>query len=124
MRCESSQLVGWLLRFDGLSGEILASRGLVPTNVRTLAGLTRRDKAELSGRLAAGAVSIGAFERSRWRLRRTRSELWDFDLPLLVVARRCRNEASPRKPLGCICTMKWGPAGCPRGQDLRVDGGE
>jgi len=41
-------------------------------NVRTLSGLTRRDEAELSGRLAAGAVSIGAFERSRWRLRRTR----------------------------------------------------
>lgn len=93
-------------------------------NVQYQVLLLGLDEAELSGRLAAEAVSIGAFERSRWRLRRTRSELWDFDLPLLVVARRCRNEASLRKPLGCICTMKWGPAGCPRGQDLRVDGGE
>jgi hypothetical protein len=44
----------------------------VSINVRSLSGLPRRDEGGRSQHFFAGAVSIGAFEVSRWRLRRTR----------------------------------------------------
>ena|SRR2546426_8460124 len=45
--------------------------GSVPRNVRALSGLPRKKKCGGRGRVV-GAVSIGSFELSRWRLRRTR----------------------------------------------------
>ena len=44
----------------------------IPENVRPLSGLPRSDEAELSRAFPTGAVSIGTFEVSRWRLRRAR----------------------------------------------------
>jgi hypothetical protein len=41
-----------------------------------------------------GAVSIGPFERSRWRLRRTRSGLWVLVLPLIAPDRSLPHRGS------------------------------
>jgi ribosomal protein S27AE len=49
-----------------------AAQGTVVHNVRSLSGLPRSDEAELSRAFPTGAVSIGTFEVSRWRLRRSR----------------------------------------------------
>jgi hypothetical protein len=53
---------------DAESGSVTEFLG----NVRSLSGLPRSDEAELSRAFPTGAVSIGTFEVSRWRLRRSR----------------------------------------------------
>jgi hypothetical protein len=49
--------------------------GLLSINARTQSEVPRRTKPEGSRKIRAGALSIGAFERGRWRLRRKR-HLW------------------------------------------------
>jgi hypothetical protein len=58
-------------RATGKPEVIDSSVGLVTINVRALSGLPERRSVGVRGRVV-GAVSIGSFELSRWRLRRTR----------------------------------------------------
>src|SRR5215471_11078375 len=47
--------------------------------------------------LAAGAVAIGGFGRSRWRLRRMRDYLWDFNR--LSLVKSCQKLDSAQRHL-------------------------
>jgi hypothetical protein len=50
-------------------------RGLVPTNAMTQSEVPRRMNPGHGREIRAGALSIGAFERGRWRLRLTRQAM-------------------------------------------------
>src|ERR1019366_2436905 len=57
---------------------IVVDAGLLPTNAMTQSEVPRWMKPGHGRENRAGALSIGAFERGRWRLRRTR-HLWGFN---------------------------------------------
>src|ERR1019366_9290604 len=57
---------------------IVVDAGLLPTNAMTQSEVPRWMKPGHGRENRAGALSIGAFERGRWRLRRTR-HLWVFN---------------------------------------------
>jgi hypothetical protein len=66
--CHISRDHSWI---TGTPEVIGSSVGLVPRNDRSLSGLPRSRNAGMH-RSVVGAVSIGSFEGSRWRLRRMR----------------------------------------------------
>jgi hypothetical protein len=59
----------------------------------TQSEVPRRTDPEFVGDAAAGALSIGAFERGRWRLRRTR-HLWVLNRVCAFGDRRFAERAS------------------------------
>src|SRR5271166_5830556 len=54
---------------------VTARHANLTQNARTLSEVPRRENAEGASERSTGALSIRAFEGSRWRLRRTRSAM-------------------------------------------------
>src|SRR6266699_1582282 len=67
---------------------------LVPINVRSLSELPD-DRTVAIRRIWRWAVSIGSFEGSRWRSRRMRAVLWDFNR--FMPGKPCQKQVLPKR---------------------------
>jgi hypothetical protein len=87
----------------------VAASVLVAINDMTLSGVTRRADAGMSAMQAAESLSIEPFERSRWRLRRTRS----ISMGVESYRGRCGRADVLRFPVPGCC---WRVSSCQAGQ--------
>jgi hypothetical protein len=72
MNSEHLPPIGVSSQADGYSEVYPNVLDSVLENVRSLSGLPRRERGGLPQDLFAGAVTVGSFVLSRWRLQRTR----------------------------------------------------